>query len=230
MGGLAALHASGRDRGAIWDALQRREVYGTSGPRILLWLDLLNAPEGKPMPMGSEVSMGDAPIFQVRAVGSFEQKPGCPPDALDALGPERTQRLCQGECYNPGDLRRPITRIEVVRIRPGDGPDAGKRIEDPWQVIRCPEDPVGCQAAFTDPEFTSSDRDVLYYVRAIEAPSGAVDANPLGCTYDAEGRCTKVDPCFGRPKDDQCLSQIEERAWSSPIFVNHAAAAAVPQT
>jgi hypothetical protein len=229
-GGLAGVQATGRDRGAIWDALQRREVYGTSGPRILLWLDLLNAPEGKPMPMGSEVSMGDAPIFQVRAVGSFEQKPGCPPDALDALGPERTQRLCQGECYNPGDLRRPITRIEVVRIRPGDGPDAGKRIEDPWQVIRCPEDPVGCQAAFTDPEFTSSDRDVLYYVRAIEAPSGAVDANPLGCTYDAEGRCTKVDPCFGRPKDDQCLSQIEERAWSSPIFVNHAAAAAVPQT
>jgi hypothetical protein len=221
-GGLAAVHAEGRSRQAIWDALQRREVYGTSGPHILLWLDLLNAPEGKPLPMGSEVAMGEAPIFQVRAVGSFEQKPGCPPDALDALGEARAERLCQGECYHPGDKRRPITRIEVVRIRPGEGLDAAKRIEDPWRVIQCPADLAGCQVAFTDAEFPTSDGDALYYVRAIEAPNGAVDGNPLGCTYDEQGRCTKVDPCFGRPDEDECLAQIEERAWSSPIFVNHA--------
>ncbi len=215
------MHANGRDRGAIWDALQRREVYGTSGPKILLWFDLVNAPDGKSAPMGSEVALHDAPAFSVRAVGSFEQKPGCPPDALEALGEARAKRLCQGECYNPTDLRRPITRIEVVRIRPGEGPDAEKRIEDPWRVISCPGDPVGCQAAFSDAEFAASDRDALYYVRAIETPSPAVDGNPLGCSYDASGRCVKVDPCYARPNTDDCRSPIEERAWSSPIFVDH---------
>jgi hypothetical protein len=220
-GGLAAVHADGRDRGAIWDALQRREVYGTSGPRILLWFDLLNAPKGRPLPMGSDVRLGTSPIFQVRAQGSFEQQPGCPADAMDALAPERLARLCQGECYHPGDRRRPVTRIEVVRIRPQRSADenASALVEDPWRVLPCPADGGGCQVAFSDPEFPGSGRDALYYVRAIEAPSLAVDADPLGCTRDDSGRCIEVKPCFGRPNDDDCLAETEERAWSSPIFI-----------
>jgi hypothetical protein len=70
-GGLIAAHATGRDRGSIWDSMQRREVYGTTGPRILLWFDLLNAPgsRGHSLPMGGEAFMQDDPIFQVKTVG-----------------------------------------------------------------------------------------------------------------------------------------------------------------
>jgi len=220
-GGLTAVHSDGRSREAIWEALERREVYGTSGPRILLWFDLLNAPSGRPVPMGSAVALDEPPIFQVRAVGSFEQKPGCPADALDALAPDRLERLCQGECYHPSDRRRPITRIEVVRITPQLRPDEsiGKLIEDPWRVIPCADGPGGCQVAFTDPDFPKIGRDALYYVRAIEAPSPAVAADPFGCERDPSGRCVEMHPCNGRPTDDDCLAETEERAWSSPIFV-----------
>jgi hypothetical protein len=220
-GGLAAVHSNGRSREAIWDALQRREVYGTSGPRILLWFDLLNAPSGQPVPMGSVAKLDEAPIFQVRAVGSYVQKPGCPADAVDAMSPSRLERLCQGECYNPSDTRRRITRIEVVRITPQIAEDESIEglVDDPWKVIPCPADGTGCQAAFTDPEYATRGRDALYYVRAIEAPSMAIGADPLGCTYDENGRCVEIDPCSARPADDDCLAETEERAWSSPIFV-----------
>ena len=95
-------------------------------------------------------------------------------------------------------------------------------IDDPWKTFECSGDPAGCQIAFTDTEFATSGRDALYYVRAIEAPSDAVGANPLGCTYDENGTCVKVDYCSGRDADDDCLAPTEERAWSSPIFVDYA--------
>lgn len=172
--------------------------------------------------MGSQVELDRNPIFQVKAVGSFEQNPGCGSDATQSLGPERLQRLCQGECYNPSTVRRPISRIEIVRIRPQRTPDEQilGLVEDPWQVIECDGDPEGCVGTFVDEEYLRAGRDTLYYARAIEAPSDAVAADPLGCRRDENGRCVQVDPCFGRPDDDECLAQTEERAWSSPIFVN----------
>ncbi len=210
-GGLVAVHSNGRSRDAIFGALERREVYGTSGPRTLLWFDLMNPPgtQGGELPMGSEVQMAGNPIFRVRATGSLEQEPGCPDYAEAALSPEHLARLCAGECYYPSDRRRQITRIEVVRIRPrASGDEAPSAlIDDPWRVYRCDEDPTGCRVTFSDPDFSSDARDTVYYVRAIEAPSAAVNARPLDC-QDV-------------PLSDDCSSEIEERAWSSPIFVDY---------
>ncbi len=222
-GGLVAVHAEGRGRDAIWQAFQRKEVYGTSGPQILLWFDLVNGPggDGASLPMGSEVARSTAPAFRVRAAGSFEQRPGCPDESRAALGPERIASVCGGECDHPSDIRRPITRIEVVRIRPQDRPDEplDALIEDPWQVLPCSGGADGCAVEFIDRDFEAASRDTLYYVRAIEAPSLAIGADAQGCRYDASGRCVAVDPCGDRPADDDCLAATEERAWSSPIFI-----------
>jgi hypothetical protein len=229
-GGLVAVHARGRDRDAIWQALEDKQVYGTSGPRILLWFELLNPPgsSGRTVGMGGRAQMTTEPVFQVRAVGSFEQLPGCPSEAEEALTPEGVARLCRGECYHPSDQRRLITRIEVVRIRPqlrADEPIEG-RIDDPWKILACEPNPAGCTQHFTDPDFVREGREALYYVRAVEAPSPAVNADLLRCEPDAQGNCAKVSPCIGVPDFDDCLAETEERAWSSPIFLEPPASVA----
>ncbi|MEM7410214.1 MAG: DUF3604 domain-containing protein [Myxococcota bacterium] len=227
-GGLAAVHARGRDREAIWDAFERREVYGTSGDRILLWFDLMNSAEG-PQPMGAWVQdFADTPRFRVAAAGAFEQRPGCPDPVHDALTPERLEALCLGECFHPGERRRRITRIEVVRIRASAGASPVEtRVEDPWRVLPCEDAGDGCRVEFEDPEFTSAEGEVAYYVRAIQEPTPAVNAGGVRCTTDDAGDCLEVDPCYGDDRtspEDDCLADNEERAWSSPIFVTPAAA------
>ena len=223
-GGLVAVHAAGRDRDAIWEALERKEVYATSGRRTLLWFDLVDGERS--VPMGATTTRDQAPRFRVRAVGSFAQQPGCPEHAAEALGSERLAQLCLGECYHPSDERRPITRVEVVRIRPQrfPGEPLDGLVEDPWRVFPCPADGAGCVVEFEDTEFADSGRDAVYYARAIEARDALIHgANPLGCRFDSQGRCVEVAPCdLTTPNTDDCLSEAEPRAWSSPIFVEHA--------
>lgn len=228
-GGLAAVHSEGRSKEEIWDAFKRHETYATSGPRILLWFDLVNNQDSKngKLPMGSLVEMNQNPEFEVRAMGSYVQKSGCPEDAYTALGEDRVNELCYNECYNPSDERKKITRIEVIRVWPQEyiNQPIDERIEDTWLVHNCDTDKLGCRFTFTDPDFSTMQSDVSYYARAIEEPSPIINVKGAHCIFDEEGNCSEFKICtqdFKNPRDlEACTSIDEPRAWSSPIYLNY---------
>jgi hypothetical protein len=175
--------------------------------------------------MGGKAALSHAPRFRVRAIGSREQLPGCPDETRSGLPAERLEQLCRGECFHPGDTRKRITRIEVVRIRPQtyDGEPIRELIDDPWKILPCPSDPAGCVVEFEDSRFAAAGREALYYVRAIQEPTPAINAGGVRCELDNLGRCLQANPCYGdfrTPIEDDCLTLNEERAWSSPIFVS----------
>ena len=148
-----------------------------------------------------------APRFRVRALGSFTQQPGCPEHVVQALGPSRVEQVCLSECYHPGDERRPITRVEVVRIRPQQFPGEPLEglVEDPWRVFPCEGDGAGCAVEFEDEEFAGAGRDAVYYARAIENPTCRWS------TWDAIRAGVAPRPDLART--------LQERAWSSPIWI-----------
>ena len=223
-GGLVAVHAGKLDREEIYGSLYKREVYATSGERILLWFNLKK--DNEIIPMGSETSFSRIPVFEVKAVGSYKQMPGCPDYVTNTMSKDEISRLCLNECYNPSNERNKIDRIEIVKITPTEKLYALEdAIQDPWQVFECEDDGEGCSISFQDADYTEEKVSSLYYVRAIQEETLAVGGDPLRCELNSQGECVKINPCYASGPDfnpnDDCLAPIGERAWSSPIFLNY---------
>ena len=175
--------------------------------------DLINSPEGQ-VPMGSEITMSQNPRFSVKAAGSFKQKDGCSNESIDSLSPERLDYLCAGECYNPSNERYIIKRIEVIKVTPQiyAGEAISPLIQDPWLEFPC-QGTGQCIVEFEDQNFS---RDSVYYVRAIQEATPAINGAPL--SQRDEFQLCKGS--FRTDLEDNCLSMTNERAWSSPIYIN----------
>ena len=212
--GYAAVWATENTREALFDAMMRREVYATTGPRILVrffggWdfeekdaLNRLPAEIGysKGVPMGGDLYSapeGKSPTFLVGALK----------DPLSG-NLDRIQ-IIKGWLDEDGGTHESIYEVawsDADRRVPGpDGklPPVGNTVDvknATWtNTIGDPE----LIAVWTDPDFDPEER-AFYYARVIEIPT------PRWTAHDAKR--------FGLTMSDEVPLTTQERAYTSPIW------------
>jgi hypothetical protein len=212
--GYAAVWARENTREALWDAMQRRETYATTGPRMLVrffggWDFVpqdantrLPAQIGytKGVPMGGELPaapQGKAPAFLVAAL-------------KDPLGANLDRyQIVKGWLTKDGKLEEKVYDVawaDAERRKPdADGklPPVGSTVDvanATWtNAIGTPE----LATVWTDPDFDPG-QPAFYYGRVIEIPT------PRWTAYDAKR--FGVQPLPATPMT------ITERAYTSPIW------------
>ena len=104
--------------------------------------------------------------------------------------------------------------MEIIKITPQiyAGEAVSPLIQDPWRTIPC-QGKGECIIEFEDQNFT---RDSIYYVRAIQEPTPGIN----GSLLSERENFSLCRGSFRTDLQDDCLSMTNERAWSSPIYVN----------
>jgi hypothetical protein len=210
--GYAAVWAMENTREAIWDAMQRKETYATTGSRMGVrffggWdfqpADAENRNPGaigygKGVPMGGELSAapeGKVPTFLVAAL-------------KDPIGANLDRyQIVKGWLDDKGETHEQVHDVVWGGDRkPGpDGkvPSVGSTVDienATWtNTIGAPE----LIAVWTDPDFDPKQK-AFYYGRVIEIPT------PRWTAYDANR--------FGTKPLEGTRMTITERAYTSPIW------------
>ena len=220
-GGYAAVWARANTRAEIFDALKRREVYATTGPRMVLrvfgghdfaakdWSgDWVRAGYTRGVPMGGDLAdTGRAPSFLISAMkdpdGANLDRLQVVKGWIDAAGTaqERVYDIAWSDM--DGARKRVGGKIPLV----GDTVDRAKASYA--NTIGTPQ----LRAAWTDPDYRRGQR-VFYYVRLLEIPT------PRWVLFDA------LRYHLTLPPEVMAQSVAQERAYSSPIWLNPAAGSA----
>jgi hypothetical protein len=211
-GGYAAVWATANTRAAIFDAMMRREVYATTGPRMQVrvfggwdfsdkdWVgDWVKAGYARGVPMGADLKAGNgSPSFLISALkdpdGANLDRVQVVKGWTDASG--RMQEKIFDVVWSSPD-KRALSGGKLTPV--GDTVDIAKASYT--NSIGAPE----LRTVWSDPEFNANQR-AFYYVRVLEIPT------PRWVLFDALRYGAKL------PKDAELKSQ--ERAYTSPIWYN----------
>jgi hypothetical protein len=214
--GYAAVWANANTREAIFDAMERREAYATTGPRMIVRFfggydfDQADTQTRSPaiagytkgVPMGADLGPapeGKAPTFLVAAL-------------KDPIGANLDRyQIVKGWVDAKGDLQEKIYDVAASggRAAGPDGklPRVGNTVDVPaanWtNTIGSPE----MIAVWKDPDFDPKLR-AFYYGRVLEIPT------PRWTAYDAKYYGVKLAP--------EVPTTIQERAYTSPIWYSPA--------
>ena len=211
--GLCAVWSAENTRESIFDAMERKEVYGTTGSRITVRVfagwdfsadevmrsDFAAQGYKRGVPMGGDLTnapSGKAPKFMIRALRD--------PDNANL---DRIQ-IIKGWVDTKGESHERIYDVAV-----SDGRTIGKdgRCKTPvGNTVNIPDasytNTIGdalMSAFWEDPNFDSK-QNAFYYVRVIEIPK------PRWTAYDAKR--------FGIKMSEEVPMTIQDRAYTSPIW------------
>jgi hypothetical protein len=212
--GYAAVWATENTREAIWDAMKRREIYATTGPRIIVRFwggwdfeerdGLSRLPGGigyaKGVPMGGDLyksPKGKAPSF---LVGALKDPYSGNLDRIQIIKGwldknNKTHEKVYDVVWGDAETRKPGADAKLPPV--GNTVDVANAT---WtNTIGDPE----LITVWKDPDFDPEQR-AFYYARVIEIPT------PRWTAYDAKR--------YGIKMSDEVPMITQERAYTSPIW------------
>jgi hypothetical protein len=210
--GYAGVWATENTREALFDAMQRKEVYATTGPRMIVrffagWdfqagdANTRNPAAvgyAKGVPMGGDLSTapaGKAPTFLVAAL-------------KDPIGANLDRiQIIKGWLDSSGQTHEKIYEVAWSGDRKldtkGKLPPVGDTVDVPNATYTNTIGASELIKVWKDPEFDASQR-AFYYVRVLEIPT------PRWTAYDAK--------YFGIKMPPEVPMKGQERAYTSPIW------------
>ncbi|XUU61068.1 DUF3604 domain-containing protein [Erythrobacter sp. HA6-11] len=216
-GGYAAAWARGNTRAEIFDAFKRREVYATTGPRMVVRMfggfdftasdwdeDWVRVGYTRGVPMGGELTgNGKAPVFMISA----QKDP-------DGANLDRVQ-VVKGWVDGSGEVREQVydvvwSDMEDRRMANGKVPAVGDTVDREKASYTNTIGAANLQVTWSDPDYVEGQR-AFYYLRVLEIPT------PRWTLFDALR--------FGITLSEDAMADAvaQERAYSSPIWLKPAA-------
>ena len=210
-GTLTGAWAESNTRGAIYDAMENKETYATSGTRIqvrffagydypknlLKKKDWVKTAYAGGVPMGSDLlAKGKAsPKFVVSALKSPHS---ANLDRIQIIKLWTDGILDHEKIYDVA-----LSDGRKVDVKTGKAPAVGNTVDLKTAKYTNDIGDVELSTVWSDPDFDAS-QNAVYYVRVLEIPT------PRWSTYDAVK--------LGLPPSDMVPATIQERAWTSPIW------------